>query len=119
MFPSAVFPRNVCLFACVAGFALPVTAATDGHLIDSYGKLPLQFEANQGQANKAVRFLSRGSGYSLYLTASEAVLVLAAPSPQGKRTAKNAIRDEHIAPAQGDTAPRSEAASRPLKRHRS
>ena len=103
MFPSAVFPRYLCLFACVAGCALPVAAATHGHLIDSYGKLPLQFEANQGQANKTVRFLSRGSGYSLYLTASEAVLVLATPSAEGKRHATNAIHDKHIAPMQGDT----------------
>ena len=96
-------PRYLCLFACIAGCALPVAAATHGHVIDSYGKLPLQFEANQGQANEAVRFLSRGSGYSLYLTASEAVLVLATPSAEGKRHAKNAIRDKHIAPMQGDT----------------
>ncbi len=41
-----------------------------------YGKLPLSFEANQGQADGQVRFLSRGESYSLYLTASEAVLAL-------------------------------------------
>lgn len=35
MFPSVVFPRCLGVFACVAGFALPVAAASDGHLIDS------------------------------------------------------------------------------------
>src|ERR1700688_4111702 len=42
----------------------------------SYGKLPLSFERNQGQIDGQVKFLSRGSGYTLYLTAKEAVLAL-------------------------------------------
>jgi len=42
----------------------------------SYGKLPLSFEANQGQWNEQVRFLARGPGYRLFLTPSESVLVL-------------------------------------------
>lgn len=46
----------------------------------AYGKLPLSFEANQGQTDGEVKFLSRGSGYSLFLTPTEAVLVLQQPS---------------------------------------
>src|SRR6266849_2904921 len=46
----------------------------------SYGKLPLRFEANQGQADLRVKFLSRGSGYTLFLTSTEAVLALQKPS---------------------------------------
>ena len=42
----------------------------------SYGKLPLQFEANQGQVDEQVTFLARGPGYRLFLTPSESVLVL-------------------------------------------
>ncbi|MFC5865373.1 chitobiase/beta-hexosaminidase C-terminal domain-containing protein [Acidicapsa dinghuensis] len=42
----------------------------------NYGKLPLSFEVNQGQADPQVRFLSRGNGYSLFLTDKEAVLTL-------------------------------------------
>ena len=45
-------------------------------LIGKYVKLPLSFEANQGQANSHVRFLSRGEGFSLFLTDREAVLAL-------------------------------------------
>src|SRR5581483_7463034 len=45
-------------------------------LISSYGKLPLSFEANQGQTDSRVGFLSRGEGYHLYLTSTEAVLAL-------------------------------------------
>ena len=39
-----------------------------------YGKLPLSFEANQGQTDSQVKFLARGSGYALFFTANETVL---------------------------------------------
>ena len=42
----------------------------------NYGKLPLSFEANQGQSDPQVRFTSRGNGYSLFLTDREAVLAI-------------------------------------------
>jgi hypothetical protein len=45
-------------------------------VIDGYGKLLLAFEVNWGQTNSRVKFLSRGSGYSLFLTNNEAVLAL-------------------------------------------
>src|SRR6266849_4999928 len=48
----------------------------NARIVESYGKLPLSFEANQGQTDPAVKFLSQGSGYSLFLTANEAVLSL-------------------------------------------
>jgi hypothetical protein len=41
-----------------------------------YGKLPLSFEANEGQADSRVRFVSRGGGYSLFLTGDEALFAL-------------------------------------------
>jgi len=52
----------------------------------SYGALPLSFEANTGQTDKSVRFLARGGGYGLFLTGNEAVLMLhktvgSAPGP--------------------------------------
>ena len=43
---------------------------------EAYGRLPLNFEVNQGQTNGKVKFLSRGSGYNLFLTSTEAVLSL-------------------------------------------
>jgi hypothetical protein len=42
-----------------------------------YASLPLTFEANTGQTNPQVKFLSRGRGYTLFLTRGEAVLFLA------------------------------------------
>jgi hypothetical protein len=56
-------------------------------LIRSFGKRPLSFEANRGQTDPTVRFLSRGQGYSLFLTSSEAVLTL--------RKVKQALAFQH------------------------
>src|SRR5439155_913787 len=44
-----------------------------------YGKLPLYFEANRGQTDAQVKFLSRGGRHVLFLTPTEAVLVLTTP----------------------------------------
>jgi hypothetical protein len=68
------------------GRCLPAAALT------AYGQLPLSFEANEGQADPSVNFLSRGNGYALFLTPREAVLSL--------RKAEN---------TQGADAPRSPA----------
>ena len=55
--------------------------ATKARLKDMYGQLPLSFEANAGQADPQIDFISRGSGYALFLTPREAVLALRAGSP--------------------------------------
>ena len=54
-----------------------VAAAGGSSLLARFAQLPLSFEANEGQVDGSVKFLSRGSGYSLFLTATEAVLSLA------------------------------------------
>jgi hypothetical protein len=44
-------------------------------LAAAYARLPLSFEANEGQSDPQVRFLARGPGYTLFLTdAATAVL---------------------------------------------
>ncbi len=43
-------------------------------VVEAYGKLPLTFEANQGQTDGRVKFLSRGRGFTVFLTSREAVL---------------------------------------------
>ena len=55
-------------------------AALAGRSLVSYAKLPLSFEANQGQTDQSVKFLSHGRGYGLFLTGDEAVLTLKSPS---------------------------------------
>lgn len=49
------------------------------HLLEAYGRLPLAFEPNQGQANYGVQFLARGAGYTIFLTHSGASLTLRNP----------------------------------------
>src|SRR5439155_18506389 len=53
-----------------------IPQATKPKVLAAYGKLPLSFEANQGQTDPQAKFLSRGSGYTLFLTSAEAVLML-------------------------------------------
>ncbi len=49
----------------------------------AFAHLPLGFEANQGQSDPRVKFLAHGSGYGLFLTEEEAVLVLQSSSRNG------------------------------------
>jgi hypothetical protein len=51
-------------------------AKTKARVADAYGRLPLSFEANNGQTDARAKFISRGPGYTLFLTANEAVLSL-------------------------------------------
>ncbi len=56
-----------------------VSAQSDDAAIEQiYGQLPLRFEANLGQVDPAVKFISRGPGYSMYLTEQGFVLALGA-----------------------------------------
>jgi len=48
--------------------------------IQTFAGLPMTFEANEGQSDARVKFLSRGAGYTLFLTQQEAVLSLAQPA---------------------------------------
>ncbi|MCA1624115.1 MAG: SBBP repeat-containing protein, partial [Acidobacteria bacterium] len=45
----------------------------------SIGSLPVYFEENLGQQNPKVRYLTRGGGTTMFLTATEAVYVLRSP----------------------------------------
>jgi len=88
----------VCLFLCLttafllsqsnpfsliksAIVASPISASqadpkAQAKILESYGKLPLSFEANHGQTDARVKFLSRTGSYTLFLTGDEAVMAL-------------------------------------------
>ncbi len=51
-------------------------AEAKARVLENYGKLPLAFEPNRGQTDKSVEYLSRGDGYSLYLSGGAATLAL-------------------------------------------
>jgi hypothetical protein len=57
-------------------------------LDEEYGKLPMAFEVNEGQTDGQVKYISRGSGYNLFITPAEAVLVLRHTSPPQKSIKK-------------------------------
>jgi hypothetical protein len=58
------------------------SSAVKAKAIANYGKLPLSFEVNRGQAGKDVKFLTRGQGYALLLTGQDAVLSLSSPKAE-------------------------------------
>src|SRR5882762_6912315 len=49
-------------------------ALAQARVAKNYGDLPLSFEANLGQADPVVSFLSRGNGYTFFLAPGQAVL---------------------------------------------
>jgi hypothetical protein len=57
----------------------PRKAKPDAHALLSH--LPMIFEPNQGQVSPGIKFVSRGSGYSLYLAPTGAVLSIATAQP--------------------------------------
>ncbi|MFO0698129.1 MAG: SBBP repeat-containing protein [Nitrospira sp.] len=61
-----------------------------------YGKLPLSFEANQGQWDPAVQFVTRGGGHTLFLTPSEAVLTLQTGGAKADRRADHAAQHKAL-----------------------
>ena len=74
-------------------------AAKKAQVAQHYGRIPLSFEANQGKADKTVKFLSNGSGYSLFLTDSSAVLALTKPEVSGAKPRQTAGRGVNLASA--------------------
>lgn len=56
--------------------AARVTESAKAQIVRNLLQAPMSFEINQGQTDERVKFLSRGSGYTLFLTPSEAVLAL-------------------------------------------
>jgi len=79
--------------AQTAGLKPAATAATP-RLVENYGRFPLSFEANNGQTDSQVRFLSRGRGYTLFLTGEEAVLALRSASQESRVESR---AEEHVA----------------------
>src|ERR1044071_6737710 len=64
----------------------------------AYGNLPISFEANQGQFDSRVKFVSRGNGCTMFLTANEAVLQLRVGASADKRVSYS-IETENPKPA--------------------
>ncbi len=66
--------------------AQPLPTVAQARLQADYGRLPMHFEPNLGQTADDVQFVARGPGYTLFLTADEAVLALRPSRPASDRT---------------------------------
>jgi hypothetical protein len=90
--------------AAIASQPVTATPAARGRIQASYASLPLAFEANQGQTDSQVKYMARGNGYTLFLTANDAVFALQSGSAQ---SATSALRRGAVAhaktPAPRDT----------------
>jgi hypothetical protein len=78
--------------------------AVRARMAESYGKLPLSFEVNKGQTDRQVKFLSRGCGYSLFLTGNEAVLALRKSNSNGKKQMAKGKNEFQRSPFDGPRA---------------
>ena len=74
----------VVLLLFVVLFSAGGVQASETRLQEAYGTLPLSFEANRGQTDPQVKFLSRGPHHLLFLTSDEAVMVFLTPEPSVK-----------------------------------
>jgi len=75
--------------------AAQLSPARRAQVRQTLGKLPLSFQRNRGQVDPQVKFVSRGPGFDLFLTSTEAVMALrksAAPSKPGKPAAPTVVR---------------------------
>ena len=63
--------------AAAAPLQAPALRAEDSARVRaSMGTLPLAFEANQGQTDPQVKYMARGNGYTVFLTANDTVFAL-------------------------------------------
>jgi hypothetical protein len=90
MKPAFLLSRSLCMLLTV-GAQAQAHPPDSPRIIEGYGKLPLAFEMNEGLSDPQVKFVSRGAGYTLFLTADAAVLALqpSVPSPLDPGQAKN------------------------------
>jgi hypothetical protein len=115
---ASSLPRNLKLLLAVCAwflFGLPYTIgqrpssattaavanrASNPPLVNNFGRLPLSFQPNRGQADGSVRFVAAGSGYAISLTDFAAVLELIEPAP----SAGHASRGETAVPGRKNAA---------------
>src|SRR5579864_6728207 len=64
--------------ACAGAQSLGGERPAHTSINSNYNKLPLTFEANRGQTDPSVKFVSRGPGYRVFLTSDGMVLSLRA-----------------------------------------
>jgi hypothetical protein len=81
-------------------------AAQRGRLQASLGALPLAFEANQGQTDPQVKYMARGNGYTVFLTANDTVFALQSSEQSSAKAAATQVngKPHFTAPSKTRTA---------------
>jgi len=77
----------------------------------SLATLPLAFEPNQGQTDPQVKYMARGSGYTVFLTANDTVFALNSSSQTSQNVALRGTRNSGLA---GTTQPASKSSTKSL-----
>jgi hypothetical protein len=103
--------------AAVKGVSQP-DPARQAKIREGYGKLPLSFEANQGQADLQVKFFTRTGAFSMFLTRDEAVLVLRERKDKKDRDKDKFSVETRLAatPAKANSAPTPDLATQSVLR---
>ena len=86
-----ISPVGITSAAASIALSKTMTPGARAKAESAFANLPLSFEINRGQTDASVKFLARGKGYTLFLTASEAVLSLKAPAAS-KDQAQDVVR---------------------------
>jgi len=68
---SSVLAASLC-----CGTIAHASSGAAGRAVSGFGAIPLSFEANSGQTDPRVQFVSHGNGFSLFLAPGEAYLTL-------------------------------------------
>jgi Chitobiase/beta-hexosaminidase C-terminal domain/Bacterial Ig-like domain (group 3)/Beta-propeller repeat len=98
----SAFPRMIAALGlmfgplAIAQSAYSVPIADRPQIGKNYRALPLNFESNQGQTDPRIKFLSDGSGYSLFFSDNDAVIALSKkiPGPTTTRHQLNTVHSE-------------------------
>src|SRR5579871_5015807 len=89
---ARVMTMSIVLCSLTAGYIFgdsPGSTANAERAKATLLAVPLSFEINQGQTDRAVMFLSRANGYALFLTRDSAVFKF---GPAGKNSPPTAVR---------------------------
>ncbi len=94
--------RTAGLVSFISFFSLALGNPKAPELNTNYGRIPLVFEENRGQASPRVRFLARGAAYSIFITDREATLSLRHAGSEAKVSVRLAGAHPRSAPQAED-----------------
>jgi hypothetical protein len=83
---ALLFSLSTLSFAANRADSVKVSEQAKAQALVQYGKLPLSFEENRGQADASVKYLAHGNDYSILLAPSEVVLNLESAGKAGRQS---------------------------------